>query len=326
MDMRLFQRGNGIWYVEIRRGTWRSLKTSDEKEARVRFKELQREVLKGRLLILDRTPSITLAEFFDEYQNWVSQNRAGSTYNTLTQIVPKLKDAVGNKQLSAITVREMDNFIDYCRSRGNKPTTINIAIRTIKAAFTKAATWNYLKESPFKGYSQVKFYKTNPRFIDETEKIEEVFKVIGENRRYRLAFALYVYTGGRRAEINQLEWEDVKEDVIVFRERKNYEQLNVPIVGKLAEILSEYERGTGRIFNITKEQMAKQIKKYLKKVGLGNLRPHDLRHTFASHLLMNGVDLKTVQELLGHQNIQTTQIYAHLTKAHLKEAVKKLPY
>lgn len=326
MNMRLFKRSNGIWYVEVKRGKWRSLKTKDEREAKVRFNALEREILKGRLLILDKTPSVNLFDFLQEYQDWVSSNMADTTYETLTQITPKFRDAVTNKQLSSITTRDMDSFVEYCRNRRNKPATINIAIRTMKASFTKAVEWKYLKESPFRGYSQLKYHKGRPKFIDDPDLIENVFHIIGDNRKYRLIFAFYVYTGARRSEIARLEWEDIKKDEIIFRERKNYEQLSVPIIGRLAEILCRYERGTGKIFNITPEQIGKQIKKYLKKAGIGHLRPHDLRHTFASHLLMNGVDLKTVQELLGHESIQTTQIYAHLTKGHLKEEIKKLPY
>lgn len=326
MKMRLFKRSNGTWYAEVKRGKSRSLKTKDEREAKVRFNALEREILKGRLLVLDSLPSVNLFDFLNEYQEWVFKNRANTTHETLTQIAPKFKDAVGSKQLPNITSRDMDNFVDYCRERGNIPTTINIGIRTIKAAFTKASDWKYIKENPFKGYPQLKYHKTPPRFVENTDKIEEVFDIIGKNRRYRLIFALYVYTGGRRDEIHKLKWEDIKEDVIVFSERKNYNQLSVPIIGRLAEILSEYERGSGRIVTITKEQIGRQIKKYLRKAGLGNHRPHDLRHTFASHLVMNGVNLKTVQELLGHESIQTTQIYAHLTQGYLKDEVRKLPY
>lgn len=67
------------------------------------------------------------------------------------------------------------------------------------------------------------------------------------------------------------------------------------------------------------------IKRLCKKVGL-KYSPHTLRHTFASYLVMEGIDIPTVAELLGHKKITTTMIYSHLTKKHLKKAVKKLKY
>jgi site-specific recombinase XerD len=63
-----------------------------------------------------------------------------------------------------------------------------------------------------------------------------------------------------------------------------------------------------------------------KKAGLENVTPHTLRHTFASHLVMAGIDLSTVQRLLGHRDIATTMIYAHLTEDHLARGVEKLKW
>lgn len=73
--------------------------------------------------------------------------------------------------------------------------------------------------------------------------------------------------------------------------------------------------------------MSKQINVYLTKAGLGKMRPHDLRHSLASHLLMQGIDLKTVSEILGHSTpLVTSLIYSHVLKSHAQESIAKLPY
>lgn len=325
LNMRLFKRTNNIWYVELRRGVWRSLKTKDEREARLRFKEVEREALLGKLIVLDKLPSLSLQEFCSEYLTWLEKNRAYGTFDRANLSLTKFKQAAGSERiLSSITDRDLDKHIDYCRQRGNKPSTINIEIRQIKAAFSKAVMWKYLKENPFRGFAQIKYHKNLPQFLVPDE-IQKVFEVIGDNKKYRLIFALYVYTGGRRDEINKLMWADIKKDSIFFK-GKGYRTRTVPISPGLKDILKEYQRGVGRLFTVTREQMSQQIKFYLRKAGVGHIRPHDLRHTFASQLVMEGVDLRTVQELLGHSSFTTTLIYAHLTQEHLQEAIKKLPY
>lgn len=223
-------------------------------------------------------------------------------------------------------------YVAYCKQKGNHPVTINIEIRHLKAIFSYAVEpAGYLKVNPFKGYKQLKFYRKIPSIIENPRDIEHVFEIINQSspksrKIYRLVFALYVYTGARRSEIWKLRWEDIKENVIIFRERKNYEMLEVPIVEQLKKILSEYERGIGRVIPLTIDQTSKRIKYYLKKAGLGHLRPHDLRHTFASHLLMNGVDIETVRRLLGQTSLVVTKIYSHILDRHKKIAIKNLPY
>jgi site-specific recombinase XerD len=304
-SMRLFRRSNGIWYSEINRGTWRSLKTKDEREARSRFKLIQREALLGKLILLDKIPSKTVEDFCEEYLSWAEKNRAWGTYERAKLSLDKFMQAVEKRrQLTSITMRDMETHIDYCRQRKNKPSTINIEIRTIKAAFSVAAAWNYLKENPLRGFKQIKYHKDPPRFLS-IPQIEKTFEVIGDNKRYRLIFALYIYTGARRREINNLTWADIKNEFIILK-GKGYKTRMVPICSKLREILNEYDRGVGRIIGVSGEQMARQIKFYLKKAGYDHIRPHDLRHTFASQLVMAGVDLRTVQELLGHGSFNTT--------------------
>lgn len=326
--MRLFRRENGIWYAELQRGVWRSLKTGDEREANARYKELQTELAKDKLAYIDRQSNISLKEFLAEYQAWVEKNKQNTTAKTIAKIFKKFLLSVGDKRLAALSLKDMDNFVGFCRDKENSPVTINIAIRTIKAAVSKAVEWEYLRESPIRKYKQIKFHTRPPAFIEDTAGIDAIFKKIENNKLYRLMFGLYVYTGARRSELWKLQWEDVKENHIIFRERKNFRYLKMPILPKLKTILNEwtvFER-KGKVIKRSLENMGKVIKTMLKQSGLGHLRPHDLRHTFASQLVMAGVDLKTIQELLGHSSYKTTEIYAHLVQDRLSDAISKLPY
>jgi integrase len=332
-SMHLFKRENGIWYISFRRGIWKSLKTKDEKKARSLYNKIERKYLQGRVAVLENKPRISVSAFFEEYDKWCEENHSHTSYSREKRIFRKFESFIqGTSALHGITQKDGEAYISYCKKLGNKEVSINIELRTLKAAFKKACPWGYLKESPFRFIPLLKYHKELPRFIEKADMIDKIFEAIASEgkeitkRIYRLVFALYIYTGGRRSEIWKLNWKDITEDSITFRERKNYEMLTVPIVPRLKAILYEYERGVGRLIPVTIDQMSKRIKYYLRKAGVGHLKPHDLRHTFASHLLMSGVSLQTVQKLLGHVSIQATQIYTHLTEEHKKREILKLPY
>src|SRR5208283_1017850 len=119
----LFQRSNGKWYVEVKRGIWRSLQTRDEKEAKRRFKDLGREALRGKLLILDRQSTITFKDYSAEYKAWVSKNKKATTHRTVEQVLTKFGTVLGDKQLANIRIKDMDIFVGHCQDLKNVPVT-----------------------------------------------------------------------------------------------------------------------------------------------------------------------------------------------------------
>lgn len=323
--MRLFKRPHGIYFVEFSRGKRKSLKTKDLDEAKRRFKKLQKNIFGEKLSFLEKSTSLTLSAFFEEYKKWASYNLSFTTCQRLNRILQKfLLVTAPQTPLSSLNVKHMDNFILYCRQRKNTPVTINIEMRHLKAAMSKAVEWKYIKENPFLHIKQLKYQQSPPRFLT-TKQIEDVFNII-KNEKYRLAFALYVYTGARRSEIYRLDWRDIKNEGIYIRKSKNYRPRIIPINAKLQHILDEYRKDVGPLFNMSLDQMGRKLKFYLRKAGVGHLKPHDLRHTFASHLVMSGIPLATIKELLGHSSIQTTMIYSHLDRETLQKAVGSLPY
>jgi len=157
-------------------------------------------------------------------------------------------------------------------------------------------------------------------------------------------FILCLNTGMRKAELENLEWSDVDLERRKIRiHRKDIWQpktgeRDIPINQKLFDLLSNLKEKNEKVpqsnfvfpdkeGGITKTKYRLQLIKIAKKANIENLtKLHSLRHTFASHLVMNGVDLPTVQKLMGHSDIQTTMIYAHLSADHLIEAVDKLDF
>ena len=98
----------------------------------------------------------------------------------------------------------------------------------------------------------------------------------------------------------------------------------IPLHPALKSVLRPLALKEGRCFDTTNQR--KQIERICRMSGVRNVRWKALRHTFASHLAMSGVDLVTIKEYMGHANISTTMIYAHLTEGHTREQIKKLTY
>jgi len=139
----------------------------------------------------------------------------------------------------------------------------------------------------------------------------------------------------RRGEILNLKWEnvDLKHGFILLEKTKNGERREIPMNEALKQLFRQLfaQRRLDTDYIFVNPQTGKRYTEFkrsfhtaLRKAGIRDFRFHDLRHTFASQLVMNGVDLKTVQELLGHKYITMTMRYSHLSQAHKKEAVRVL--
>ena len=155
------------------------------------------------------------------------------------------------------------------------------------------------------------------------------------------AIQLLLYTGCRESEITQLKWEEVNfEDKYLYLKDEAHQSQGrsiktgtrtVPLNKKALEILRDLERKENNLYVFFGQNPGRPIhgvgtfwRRNRKKIDLEDVRLHDLRHSFASFALKQGVDLYTVSKLLGHKNIATTTRYAHLELDHLKEATNKI--
>jgi integrase len=168
-----------------------------------------------------------LSELFDEYAKWGAIHLSEDTREMFAYRSKLFLTAVGDKFISSVTAKDMDTLIKHCKDRDNKDTTINIAIRSIKACFGWAAheEQGYLKENPFAKYKLLKVRKRAYQIIEGRDQVARLFEVVGDNKRYRIIMALYVYCGERRKEIWQLKWHDIKDDYVIFANRRNSEEV-----------------------------------------------------------------------------------------------------
>jgi hypothetical protein len=182
-------------------------------------------------------------------------------------------------------------------------------------------------------FRKIKLQKENHRrvrYLTDNEE-ERLLKVLP--KIYHPLVLLALHTGMRKTEQLSLRWEDVdlKQRVITVRDSKTGRSRHIPTNQVVVDTLQGVPWMTSNpyVFPGVREgerlkDLPKDWEDYVEKAGIVNSHWHDLRHTFASRLVMGGVDLYTIKELLGHQNIEMTQRYAHLAPGHLHKAVEVL--
>lgn len=195
----------------------------------------------------------------------------------------------------------------------------------------KAIEWHYLKDNHLQIVKKLKEPPGRLRYLTDDE-MKTLLRECALHLRPMVIVALN--TGFRKSEILNLRWSDVDmtNRVITVQKSKNNESKIVPINETLYRTLISLKHcSDGRPVFAGKDgkpyvDIRKSFAAALKRAGIKNFRFHDLRHTFASPLVMAGVDIRTAQELMGHKDIRMTMRYSHLSSAHLKEAVKRIEH
>lgn len=284
----------------------------------------------------------SVKEFFQEYTEYCRLHKSQHTYEVdlgrIAMLETFLKER-GIKRLRDISPILIENY--RTKLLGDcKPKTANHHIALIKAMLNKAIEWKYLKSNPLKNFKKLK--ETNlrePRFLSETE----INKLLGlANPLMQKVIRILLYTSMRRSELVYLTWEDIDFDnkrIIVQSKPesgfhpKSYKPRSIPMNEELEKLMMDLpqhrkyvlDNGKGEPLH-TPDYYTAGFEKLLKKAGIIRANLHTLRHTFASYLIMAGVDLRTVQELLGHSTVKVTEKYSHLSPDHRSRAVSKLDF
>lgn len=325
INMRLFRRTNGQWYVEFGRGKARSLKTTDEKEAKRLYAAVRAEYLAGRLSEIRGESTTTLEDFRAEYDKWARSVREPKTYKADMLALRKLLEVTGGTmRLDKLTLKHADLMIAACKERGNKPGTINAYIRHMRAVFNKVVAWEYLPASPFRNLSELPKEQKAPQFIPSSDVTTFLANISDIDERRILT--AYIYSGRRRAELLGLEWKDidmVREEYFVAKSKAHLSKW-YPMHPMLKAVLEAIGQGDGRVFTRWKhpDTVTDIATRAFKAANMQGLTLHKLRHTFATLLMDQGVDMRTIGALLGHTNMKATEIYAHVTDIRQRNALR----
>ena len=311
--------------------------TAKKKEAENFLASFNPEVKKE---IPTKKTSIKLSSFIAEYKTYV-KNTYSEKYLTkaVTPSFNRLQAFLPDTQLEYITSKNIDQFISsvYAKSKF----AASLYHRTLKAAFNKAVIWNYIQENPFNKIKSPKVVKSFPLYLSEAELILILNKT--EHQLLKDIFTTAFYTGMRLNEILNMKWNwiDFTQNIITVKNSEDFKTKNkreriIPIHNKVHSILKSHlplikQSTTTVVFyrkagiKLNGEFISKQFKKTVRSAELNeNIHFHTLRHSFASNLVQRGVNLYVVKELLGHEDIKTTQVYSHLTQQNLSAAVNQL--
>jgi integrase len=201
---------------------------------------------------------------------------------------------------------------------------------------TSIREWEWMEDNPMRKISKLKEPRGRVRSLSKEEREHLLAACKGSvNNNLYLAVVLALSTGARQQEIWGLRWSEVNFETgfITFTETKNEEFRSVPLKGHACELLLEHYRIRRKDSDIvfpSKKNPAVSYdfrspwKKALVVAEVEDFRWHDLRHSCASYLAMNGVPMLTIAEILGHKTLSMVQRYTHLNAEHLTEAISDM--
>lgn len=245
------------------------------------------------------------------------------------------------KGVEAVDYVDIRSFLALLKEKNYSKSTISRKLACIRSFFKFLAREEVVKTNPSAGIATPKREKKLPNFLEREEVvrlIEAPSAATWEGKRDRAILETLYSSGLRVSELVGLNHDDVDFFSALVRVRgKGKKERIVPLGQPAMKAVQEYahhkppktrdtglkkplylNRSGGRL---TDRSVRRMILKYCRGTGLKKeVSPHMLRHSFATHMLDNGADLRSVQELLGHENLSTTQIYTHVTTKRLKEA------
>jgi integrase len=332
----IFERpkGSGIWWVRYADnfGRIHREKVGPKGLAKTVYAKRKLEVREGKFFPdnLKRRREMLFKDMMKLFIQDHSKPNKRSWRDDIYRAKP-LVEVFGDRLLSEITTQDVERWKAKLAMEVSQATT-NRYLTLLKTIFNKAVEGEKVKVNPA---AKVKLFRENHRtFRFLTYEEEAKLKAVMDPDHWSLV-ELAIHTGLRRGEQFRLRWEDVDfQNRIITVHGKGGWVRHIPMNDKVMEIL---RRLPGRMksewlfpskTNLTPLDAGTWVhgffKPSIKKVGLNGFRWHDLRHSFASRLVMKGNDLKTVQELMGHRNIEMTLRYAHLSPAHKMSTVQTL--
>ena len=279
-------------------------------------------------------PSELVSKYLDylNYERKLASNTIKSYFNDLKEF-----DLYFNGDLKNLLYKDIQDYLSTLQDKNSR--TVAHYITVINSFYSFLVSDGIIGENPCTNIASPKLSKKLPNYLteEEVDRLLDVRLVTPYDYRNKAMLELLYATGLRITELCNLKITDIDINncfVRVFGKGKKERIVPVSDVALkyltiyidsyrniiLKNTVSDYLFISNYLTNISRQGFFKIIKSECKRAGIEkNVSPHVLRHSFATHLLKHGADLRVIQELLGHEDISTTQIYAHLVNEKLKK-------
>ena len=289
-----------------------------------------------------------MLDFVSAYENYLtkvkqaSENTVSSYMRDIRQFSTWLRESEDTDVIDA-TQLNISDFLDFLDERGKSNATKSRALASLKNFYSYIVSTGFLSETPVRDLKVDRGEKKLPQILTNRE-IELLlaqpsssdYKGLRDKAMLEVMYA----TGMRVSELINLDIDNVNLDLGVIKCAGNKKNRAIPLYPEALNALTKYMKDVRGIMvaspaeralfvNISGVRMSRQgfwkiLKYYQTKAGIEKeITPHTLRHSFAVHLLENGADLGSLQELMGHSDISSTQMYTHMVDQRLKSVYKK---
>ncbi len=281
------------------------------------------------------------------YELWLSKEKraAANTLSSYLRDVRQFARWAGAEQLSLTQVNQEDvrRYAQHLENKGRSNSTVVRSIASLKSFYTYLMSIRAVQINPAKGFTPSRAERKLPAILSSREVdlfLEQPDPSDAKGCRDKAMLELLYATGIRVSELISLDVQDLNLSAGFLRCRGRSGERVVPLykgavramaayINEVRPQLLEDPEETALFVNMNGERMSRQgfwkiVKCYQDKAGIHkDITPHTLRHSFAAHLLENGADLRSIQEMLGHADISSTQIYSKLLNQKLKDVYKK---
>lgn len=289
-----------------------------------------------------------MTDYIAAYRAYLSEEKRASA-NTLSSYIRDLTQfqswliTNGTADLRKVKKETINEYLLHMNHSGKSPATVTRSTASIKSFYSYMVQSGAVKTNPAKAVTAMKVERKYPEILTnrEVELFLEQPKCVDEKgfRDHAMLELLYA-TGIRVSELIGLNVGDINLSAGFIRCWSKDKERIVPLYPAAVKALEDYvkdirpriiadENEQALFVNMNGERMSRQgfwkiIKYYQEKAEINkDITPHTLRHSFAVHLLENGADLRSIQEMLGHADISSTQIYTHVIKKQLKDVYNK---
>lgn len=275
----------------------------------------------------------------------LSENTIKTYHNVLNQFQLALSE-VGIEDIQTVKRQDIIQQLEKLNQKGRAVSTMSQYLSTLRHFFKYLILDSVIEENPVENISLPKKKQQLPQVLS-IEEVDRLLEIPDVNTtlglRDRSLLELLYASGLRVSELVHLKMSDFHEDLGFLQTIGKGNKERIIPLGEVAKdwlqiylkesrpkLLKENDQSQGMIYlnhhgrPLSRQGVWKKLKQYIQAAGITKeVSPHTLRHSFATHLLENGADLRVVQELLGHADISTTQIYTHIHSQHMREIYKK---